>query len=104
MANGMWTICGAGCCRPIYRGEGTVQQLAERFSVSARRAWDIAPSLSAVVRCQMERVELDDGGNCEVNAAEKQLLLRVSVPAPITIELLPAGSNQLRRRRCSNRP
>src|ERR1039457_1538718 len=55
------------------RGEGTLQQLAERFSVSAPWAWKISAQRKR--SGQMERVEQRRGGKRKVTAAVEQRLL-----------------------------
>jgi transposase len=55
------------------RGEGTLEQLAQRFSVSAPWAWKISAQRKR--NGQMERVEQRRGGNRKVTAAVEQRLL-----------------------------
>lgn len=54
------------------RGEGTLEQLAERFSVSVPWAWKISAQRKR--SGQMERVEQRRGGNRKVTAAVEQRL------------------------------
>ena len=54
------------------RGEGTLEQLAERFSVSVPWAWKISAQRKRTG--QMERVEQRRGGNRKVTAAVEQRL------------------------------
>jgi len=54
------------------RGEGTLEQLAERFSVSVPWAWKISAQRKR--SGQMERVEQRRGGNRKVTAAVEQQL------------------------------
>jgi transposase len=54
------------------RGEGTLEQLAERFSVSVPWAWKISAQRKR--SGQMERVEQRRGGNRKVTTAVKQQL------------------------------
>jgi transposase len=54
------------------RGEGTLEQLAQRFSVSAPWAWKISAQRKR--SGQMERVEQRRGGGRKVTAAVEQRL------------------------------
>ena len=54
------------------RGEGTLEQLAERFSVSVPWAWKISAQRKR--SGQMERVEPRRGGNRKVTSAVEQQL------------------------------
>lgn len=66
------------------RGEGTLEQLAERFSVSAPWAWKISAQRKR--SGQMERVEQRRGGNRKISAAvEQQLREWVQVQPDLTL-------------------
>ena len=68
----MGTICGAKLLQAHDRGEGTLEQLAERFSVSVPWAWKISAQRKRTG--QMERVEQRRGTVGKVTAEVEQRL------------------------------